>query len=181
MEISLFPGDIADAPAEAVCTSTNPRLTLIMGTGAAVRERGGFEIARECEALVAAAGGELRAGSAHVTTAGRLPFRAVIHCVASDRRHLSSLDVIRACVRAALARADALGIQSLAMPVFGNGHARIRFAQSLATIVETLRASTTNVERVVLVIYDADRLNEARAMVTQFMPRADAASGDHPD
>lgn len=170
MEITLFTGDIADAPAEAVCTSTNPRLTLMMGTGAAVRERGGFEISRECEALVAAAGGELAAGSAHVTSAGRLPFRAIIHCVASDRRHLSSLDVIRACVRAALARADALGLRSLAMPLFGTGHARIRFAQSLSTILETLRSTTTNVERVAIVIYDPDRLEEAQAITSPPRP-----------
>jgi len=35
MRISIFAGDICDVPAEALCTSTNPRLSLAMGTGAA--------------------------------------------------------------------------------------------------------------------------------------------------
>lgn len=168
MEIALFAGDIADAPAEAVCTSTNPRLSLMMGTGAAVRERGGFAILRECEAI--RGNRDLPAGSVHVTSAGRLPFRAAIHCVASDSSHRSSPAIIRSCIEKALARADELGIRSLAMPLFGHGHARIRLAQSLTTIVETLRAARTEVERVVIVIYDAENMAEARQVLGQLAP-----------
>jgi O-acetyl-ADP-ribose deacetylase (regulator of RNase III) len=55
MRISIFAGDICDVQAEALCTSTNPRLSLAMGTGGSIRGRGGYEILRECEAIVAAA------------------------------------------------------------------------------------------------------------------------------
>ena len=64
MNVSIFAGDITDAPADAICTSTNPRLSLMMGTGGAVRERGGFGVLRECEAIVAGSP-PLRAGSVH--------------------------------------------------------------------------------------------------------------------
>jgi len=48
MRISLFSGDLCDVEAEALCTSTNPRLSLAMGTGGSVRSRGGYEILDHC-------------------------------------------------------------------------------------------------------------------------------------
>lgn len=163
MQIAAFTGDIADAPAEAVCTSTNPRLSLMMGTGAAVRERGGFEVLRECETL--RGDRELPAGSAHVTSAGRLPFRAAIHCVACDRTHQSSPNVVAACVRNALARADELGVRSLAMPLFGTGHARMKFDRAIATMLEALRSAETHVESVLLVSNDPERAEQIRRAI----------------
>lgn len=164
MQIATFTGDIADAPAEAVCTSTNPRLSLMMGTGAAVRERGGFEILRECERL--RGDRELPPGSAHVTSAGRLPFRAAIHCVACDRTHQSSSGIVSACVKNALARADELGVRSVAMPLFGTGHARVKFDRAIDAMLETLRNAKTNVEKVVIVVFDAERAGQIERAIT---------------
>lgn len=97
MNLSIFVGDIADAPAEAICTSTNPRLSLMMGTGASVRERGGWDVMRACEKIVA--GGPLPAGSAHATTAGTMRCKTLIHCVASDQSHMTSRAIIQACAK----------------------------------------------------------------------------------
>lgn len=164
MKVTLFHGDIADAPAEAVCTSTNPRLTLVMGTGAAIRDRGGFEILRECEAIIERAG-VLPAGIAVKTTAGSLPFRMAIHCVASDTNYRTSENVIRACVKNALIRADEAGCRSVAMPVFASGHARFRFDRALTAMLEELRAATTGVEEVVIVVAEGERVEKARAVM----------------
>lgn len=166
MKISVFAGDIADAPADAICTSTNPRLSLAMGTGGAVRERGGLSILRECEAIVAASAQPLRAGSVHLTAAGSLPYRRVIHCVASDANHNSSASVIRACVSNALAAADGAGIARLAMPVFATGHAHFRYREALAAMAEALRSASTGVAEVVIVVDEADRVEEARRVIS---------------
>jgi O-acetyl-ADP-ribose deacetylase len=154
LNITLFQGDITEAPAEAICTSTNSRLTLMMGTGGAVRERGGFEVLRACEDVLARSGRkQMPPGSAHVTTAGKLPYRAAIHCVASDpSTHISSDAIIRACVRNALVRADELQVRTLAMPVFATGHARFRFDRALEVMREVLQSAATNVESVVIVV-----------------------------
>jgi O-acetyl-ADP-ribose deacetylase (regulator of RNase III) len=166
VKITVLCGDITDAPAEAVCTSTNARLSLMMGTGGSVRERGGFEILRECEAIVSAAGGALPVGSVHVTGAGKLPFRIAVHCVASDpKSHRSSEAVIRACVRNALAAADAASCASVAMPVFGTGHARFRFDRAAATLVNAIREAQTNVREVVIAVDDAEKAEVVRAAV----------------
>src|SRR6185503_17424945 len=125
MKFSIFVGDIADAPAAALCTSTNPRLSLMMGTGASVRARGGPAVARACEALA-----PLPPGAARATTAGALPHRIAIHCIASDATHRSSETIVRSCVTNALACADTAGCTTVAMPVFGSGHARYAFTAS---------------------------------------------------
>lgn len=162
MRITVFHGDIADAPAEVVCTSTNPRLSLMMGSGGSVRDRGGFEVLRECEAIVAANGGKLPPGSVHVTTAGKLPHKAAIHCVASDGTHLSSANVIQACVKNALAAADRLGARTISMPIFATGHAHFRYAQALRAMNDALRAAQTQVEEVVIVVHDEDRVDDVK-------------------
>jgi O-acetyl-ADP-ribose deacetylase (regulator of RNase III) len=174
VKVSIFVGDIVNAPAEAVCTSTNPRLSLMMGTGAAVREKGGFEILRACEALIEAeslTSGKkfLRAGSAHVTTAGRLPFKAVIHCVASDTSHMSSPDVVRACTKSALAAAARIGCRSVAMPVFASGHARVKFDRAVQAMAEAIRDSQTSVEEVAIVVLERERAEEVRRIVDAVM------------
>lgn len=163
MKISVFVGDITDVQADAVCTSTNPRLSLMMGTGAAVRERGGFQVLRECEKLTI--GHSLPAGSAHVTSGGALPYKAVIHCVASDVSHRSSPDIVRLCVKNALARADAAHCTTIAMPVFGSGHARVKFEEALVAMRDVLRNADTGVQDVIVVVYDADRAADARRIL----------------
>jgi O-acetyl-ADP-ribose deacetylase (regulator of RNase III) len=170
VKLSLFIGDIAEAAADVVCTSTNPRLSLMMGTGGAVRERGGFGILRACEAIVEAnreqtGKRDLRVGSVHVTSAGTLPYKAVIHCVAGDHNHVSSLPIVRACVLNALAVAAREGWKRIAMPVFGAGHARLKFEDALSAIVSAIGESKVEVEEVVIVVLDRDREAEARRLL----------------
>lgn len=164
MRVRVFEGDIADAPAEAVCTSTNARLSLMMGSGGSVRERGGFVILRECEQILEQNGGKpLPPGSVHVTTAGTLPYKLAIHCVASDpASHLSSAAIIRACVRNALAAADRAGARTVAMPVFATGHARFKFAAALEAIAEGLREAEADVDEVVIAVPESEHAAAAR-------------------
>lgn len=168
MKVSVVSGDIADAQVDAICTSTNPRLTLMMGTGGAVRDRGGFEVLRAAEEILASSGRTtLPPGSVHVTTAGRLPYKAIIHCVASDPAHQSSDDVIRLCVRNALAAADSLGCASIAMPVFATGHAHFRFRRALAAMADSLRDAQTSVESVTIVVIDPDRIENVKTALRE--------------
>lgn len=163
---SIFLGDIADAEADAICTSTNPRLSLMMGTGASVRERGGSAIARACEAIVAEKG-LLPAGSAHATTAGTLPCKLVIHCVASDTRHRSSTDFIRLCVRTAVHLAAQAHCSSMAIPILGAGHAQVPFENAVLAIAEELRSAP--LANVVFVINDPDDVDPARTIVKRVL------------
>jgi O-acetyl-ADP-ribose deacetylase len=165
MNVSIFIGDIADAPAEAICTSTNPRLSLMMGTGASVRDKGGWDVMRACEAIVRTGGGHLHAGSVHATTPGTMPCKTLIHCVASDQSHMTSAHIIQTCVRNALACAERKGCRSIAMPLFGTGHARYKFEPALLAMREALRSASARVEQVVIVIPDPARAAEAEKII----------------
>jgi O-acetyl-ADP-ribose deacetylase (regulator of RNase III) len=174
MRVSIYVGDLCDVQAEALCTSTNPRLSLAMGTGGSIRGRGGYGILRECEAIVDAAGARgLAAGSAHKTSAGELAAKILIHCVGSDAGHRSSAAIIHDCVMNALALADAAGCESIAMPVFGTGHARFKFDDAVRVIVEALRDSATTVQRVFIVIYDAERADAVLGVIRSVIPDAE--------
>ncbi|SRR5581483_1413945 len=163
MRVSIFVGDIAGAPADALCTSTNPRLSLMMGTGASIREKGGWDVLRACEAHVKQQ--PLRAGSAVRTTAGALPCKAIIHCVASNEAHLTSPAIIQACVKNALQLAREADCRSVAMPVFGTGHARFKFDQALIAIRDALSSAPEGIEEVLVVIYDPARAEEAERLL----------------
>jgi O-acetyl-ADP-ribose deacetylase (regulator of RNase III) len=168
--LSIFVGDLCDVPAEALCTSTNPRLSLAMGTGGSVRSRGGFTILRACEAIVKAASGPLLPGSAHLTAAGDLPAKAIIHCVASNARHQSSPEIVRSCVANALLRAGEAGCTSVAFPVFGTGHARLPFDQALRVIIQELK--TADLDHAWIVINDSERIETVLRVIGEVVPDA---------
>jgi O-acetyl-ADP-ribose deacetylase (regulator of RNase III) len=123
-------------------------------------------VKREAQALLErrrqAGHQEMEVGSVHPTSAGTLPHDVVLHCVASDSLHRSSAAIVRRCVDGALAAADAAGATSVAMPVFGTGHASLDLAAALGAMAESLAAAATDVEEVVVVLLDADRLPRAR-------------------
>lgn len=164
MKISLFAGDIADAQADALCTSTNPRLTLVMGTGASVRSHGGFEILRECEAIIAEEG-VLAPGSVRATTAGTLPAKVILHCVASDVKHYSSDAIIEACVTNALSLAERHGCHSIAMPLFAAGHARLPLRHVVEVMAKRVREVNPAVENVIFVVFEPERADEVQQIV----------------
>lgn len=162
MAVTIFEGDLTDAPADAICTSTNPRLSLMMGTGGAVRERGGFEVLRECEQIASIEA--LPAGSVHVTSAGALPYKGVIHCVASNETHITSAALIRACVTRAVAQANAAGWTTIAMPVFGSGHARFKFEDALGAMLDAIERAPSPPD-IVIAINDPARAECARRVL----------------
>jgi O-acetyl-ADP-ribose deacetylase len=136
----------------------------VMGTGAAVRGRGGFEILRACE-LIVEREGRLPAGTVWPTIAGALDARMVIHCVASDERHHSSDAIIAACVRNAMACAERAGCRTVAMPIFATGHAHVEFRHALETMLSAMRSVETSLEAVTFVVHDSDHVEMARSIL----------------
>lgn len=186
MKISVFAGDLCDVHADALCTSTNPRLSLAMGSGASIRGRGGDRILRACEEIVNAEfrrSGQhgLPAGSVHATTAGNLPSKLIAHCIASDAAHHSSADIIRSCVKNALALADRSGCTSIAMPLLGTGHARFNFDQAVLAMAETLRDAATAVQHVFIVVYDPERADDVVRLIHSVIPAAEVDVQRGPD
>ncbi|MDX1632146.1 MAG: macro domain-containing protein [Thermoanaerobaculia bacterium] len=168
--ISLFAGNLTRAPADGICTSTNPRLSLMGGTGAAVLQRAGWAVKRECESILEhhreETGREtLEPGTAWTTTAGALPFQGIVHCVASDDSHRSSPEIVTQVVESALNRAMEAGWESLAMPPFGTGHAHLDLDRAVTAMARQILASRVEVEEVVLVIQDPSAVPGVRQVM----------------
>jgi O-acetyl-ADP-ribose deacetylase len=73
-------GDLLKEPVEAIVNAANGHLAHGGGVAGIVSRAAGPALQAECDRLVAARG-PLPAGSAVVSTAGRLPFKGVIHAV----------------------------------------------------------------------------------------------------
>lgn len=174
MQVSLYCGDIVRAPADVICTSTNPHLELILGTGGAVRNAGGQSIQDECRRLIdqekqTAGKVWLEPGRAVFTGAGTLPFKGVIHCVAIDPWHDSSVDIVQQCVRNTLRIVKELWNEEpvrLGLPVLATGHGHLAFEVSLQAMVDELSGANLPARTdLVFVVYEASQVNTARSIL----------------
>lgn len=121
MSIRTVEGDLLDQKVEAIVNPWNRNLIpwwllLPRGVSGAILKKAGrkpFAELRRC--------GVLPLGGASVTSAGRLPFKAIIHVAAIGHDWRSSERSIRGSVRSALAEAGKGGFGSLAVPLIGAG------------------------------------------------------------
>ena len=122
-------------------------LLLPQGVSGAIKRRAGLAPFREV-----ARHGPIPLGGAVVTSAGRLPHRAIIHVVAIDLLWRASERSIRDSFRNAIVRAQENGYRSLALPVLGSGSGG--FPEERAVEILCDEAARTEFDgRVVLVRY----------------------------
>jgi O-acetyl-ADP-ribose deacetylase len=119
--MAIVQGDLTTERVDAIVNAANAHLQHGGGVAWAIARRGGDVIQRESDAWVRKYG-PLTHDKAAFTLAGDLPCRYVIHVVGpvwsdsgDDDRKLAQ------AVRAALACADELGLESLALPAISTG------------------------------------------------------------
>ncbi len=121
MQVTIVEGDLLDQPTEAIVNTWNRNiipwwLLLPQGVSGAIKRRAGLEPFRELARY-----GPLALGRAVHTSAGRLPYRAIIHVVGISLLWRASARSIEDSVRNAVALAEQLGLRSLAFPIIGAG------------------------------------------------------------
>ena len=141
MHITVKDGDLLDQPVEVIVNAWNRNLIpwwllLPQGVSGAIKRRGGYEPFRELSRK-----GVLPLGSAVITGAGRLPFRAIIHVAGIGFLWRSSEASIRKSVRNALALATQQGFRSLAFPLIGAGTGGGRPDQVQAIMEDEIKES----------------------------------------
>ena len=115
-EIAVVLGDLTDEVTDAIVNPANGALAHGGGVAAAIVRRGGEEIQRESLGKA-----PVPVGGAVVTGAGRLPCRYVIHAVGPVWGEGAEESKLRSAVGSALARAEELGIASVALPAISTG------------------------------------------------------------
>ncbi|SRR5579875_3607119 len=116
--VECMTGDIASQPdMDAVVNAANAQLRAGGGVAGAIHRAAGPALEEECRPLA-----PIRPGEAVITGAHRLPNRYVIHCLGPvygvDE---PASELLAACYRNALRRAEEKGIRSIAFPAISTG------------------------------------------------------------
>ena len=121
MRIHLVDGDLLDQPVEVIVNAWNRNiipwwLLLPQGVSRAIKRRAGTQPFREV-----ARHGAIPLGGAVLTSAGRLPFRGIIHVAGINLLWRSSEFSVRASVRNAMHIVIERHFRSVAFPLVGAG------------------------------------------------------------
>lgn len=138
MKAEIVFGDLLDQDVEVIVNSWNRNvipwwLLLPQGVSGAIKKRGGYAPFREL-----ARGGAIPLGGAVVTSAGKLPFRAIIHVAGINLLWRASEYSIRQSVRSAMSLATERQFRSIAMPLIGAGSGGFDPAKAQAIMEDEL-------------------------------------------
>ncbi len=154
--IELVEGDLLDQDVDVIVNAWNRNvipwwLLLPQGVSGAIKRRAGTGPFREV-----AARGPLPLGGAALTSAGRLPQRAIVHVAGINLLWRASEHSIRAGVRNALALVRQHGFASVAFPLLGTGSGGFSTDRALALMREEIAGAGEGL-RVVLVQFKPHR------------------------
>ena len=152
MEIVAQQGDITQVKADAVVNAANSLGQMGGGVAGALLQAGGPEIEQE-----AMSNAPTPVGEAIFTTAGKLPYKGIVHAPTMERpAQTTTVEKVRKATLAAMMCADSYGVKVLALPGLGTGVGGVSPAAAAEIMVETLRNYETNsVRKVILVDRDA--------------------------
>ncbi len=119
--VQIVDGDLLDQDVDVIVNAWNRNiipwwLLLPQGVSGAIKRRAGFAPFRELGRK-----GAMPLGGVVLTTAGRLPFKGIIHVAGISLWWRSSERSIRNSVRNAVALAESSGFGSMAFPPMGAG------------------------------------------------------------
>lgn len=154
--LEVVRGDITTLDVDAVVNAANSGLLGGGGVDGAIHRAGGPQVLAACRELrrTSLVDG-LPAGQAVATTAGRMPARWVVHTVGPVySRSEDRSQTLASCYRESLRVADELGAHSIAFPTISAGVYGWPMADATRIAVQTVRATPTRVERVLLVAFN---------------------------
>jgi len=113
-------GNLLTEPTDAIVNAANGQLAHGGGVAAAIARAAGPALEDEGDRIVAARG-PLALGEAVVTTAGRLPFKGVIHTVGPQQGVGQEEGRLVQALRAAFERAHERGFAAVSFPAVSSG------------------------------------------------------------
>jgi O-acetyl-ADP-ribose deacetylase len=152
MEVKIVEGDLLEQPSEAIVNAWNQNfipwwLLLPHGVSGAIKKKGGLKPFMEISAI-----GPMALGQAAATSAGRLPYKAIIHVAGINWFWTASEKSIRDSVLNALKLAQQMQIKSLAFPVLGAGSGGFNREKAEKIMLAAFEQAGSNVE-IILVRY----------------------------
>jgi len=159
IRIRVVKGDITRVDVDAIVNPANSLMIMGGGVAGAIKRVGGDEIEFEARRYA-----PVPIGEAVATGAGKLKVRYVIHAPTMERPAMrTTLDKVRRAVRAALSRAQSIGVNSLAFPGMGTGVGGLKPEEAAKVMVEEIVKFIRGggrIKDILLVAYD-DKLYKA--------------------
>jgi O-acetyl-ADP-ribose deacetylase (regulator of RNase III) len=150
MQPLIREGDLLDEDTEVIVNAWNRNiipwwLLLPQGVSGAIKRRGGLK-----PFIEVGRAGPIPLGEAVLTSAGRLPFKAIIHVAGINMLWRASAPSIQGSVRSAMKLVDQHGFRSVAFPVLGAGSGGFDQAAALALMLEAFREISTTAQVVIV-------------------------------
>lgn len=145
MNVEIVHGDLLDQEVDVIVNSWNRNfipwwLLLPQGVSGAIKKRAGTAPFREVSKA-----GLLPVGGAVLTSAGRLPFKAIIHVAGLHAYWLASERSVKLSVCNAMELASERAFESIAFPVIGAGSGGMKVERALEIMTGTFRGLHSNV------------------------------------
>jgi len=152
MDFEVTEGDLLDQRTDVIVNAWNRNivpwwLLVPQGVSGAIKRRAGVQPFREL-----ARKGPIPLGQAVATSAGKLPYKAIIHVAGIDLLWRASRQSIQDGTRHAVALAETLAVRSISFPIIGAGSGGFDAARAERAMAEAL-APLASALRVVLVRY----------------------------
>lgn len=143
--IEIVHGDLLDQPVDAIVNAWNRNvipwwLLLPQGVSGAIKKRGGYKPFLQLGML-----GVIPLGGAVVTSAGKLPFKAIVHVAGINMWWRASRHSIQTSVLSALRIAQERGYRSMAFPTIGAGTGGIGEDLALDYMLQALQTTQTTI------------------------------------
>lgn len=150
MNVEIVEGDLLEQDVESIVNTWNRNilpwwLLLPQGVSGAIKKKGGCAPFRELRRF-----GVLRLGDAVVTSAGTLPYKAVIHVAGINLLWRGTETSIRASVRNAMQRVEEKEFRSVAFPIIGAGSGGFSREKALHIMLEEFGCLNSSVKVVVV-------------------------------
>lgn len=146
MKCQLVQGDLLDQPVEVIVNSWNRNiipwwLLLPQGVSGAIKKRGGLAPFREL-----AKHGSMPLGSAVLTSAGKLPYRGIIHVAGINMLWRASERSIRDSATNAMAIVEEQNFRSIAFPLIGAGSGGFNTQRAKEILLDQLSSISSRAE-----------------------------------
>ena len=143
MLIEVVEGDLLDQDVDVIVNAWNRNiipwwLLLPQGVSGAIKRRGGTVPFKEVGRR-----GPIPLGGAVLTSAGRLPFKGIIHVAGINLLWRASERSIRDSVKNAIRLADEKGFASMAFPLIGAGSGGFHQEQAKTLMLDELKKLDT--------------------------------------
>ncbi len=162
IEIKVLQASLLEVQADAIVNPANSLGLMGGGVAGVIKRFGGEEIERE-----AIEKAPIPVGSAVLTSAGRLPFKGVIHAPTMEEPAMETTEEkVRRAVRAVLELADRMGFESIAMPGMGTGVGRLPKDISAKVMLHEISSfQAKSLKRVLLVDLDPQMVQEWKRLL----------------